>query len=609
MTDTLRVPQAWLTFTGCALATAILYWAQAVIVPVAFATLMAFLLTPVVTALQRSIGRVPSVIAVVALAFAAFGLLAWLVTQQLGGLLVDLPTYQQNIEQKIRDVRGAGTGSPLAKLQDSVHELQREIDPEHQPGRAARPLVVSPEPSDRLWGFPAQIGPVIGSLATAGLVVALVIFMLLEREALRNRLIRLFGHRRLVMTTRALDEAGSRVSRYLLMQSIVNALFGTTAGIGLYLIGMPYPLLWGALAGALRYIPYVGPTVGVLAPLLVALALEGWIRPVLVLALFIALELITNLALEVVVYAGVAGISQVALLVAVAFWAWLWGPLGILMATPLTVCLAVMGKYVPGLEFVSTLISDEPVLAPDVSYYQRLLAGDQAEAIEIAERHAHGDAPAESTYDAIMLPALTYAERDRIQGRLSVEEERAVIEATRELLADAPVREAQRRAPENRVPAAVRVLGVAADGEGDVVALRMLADLLEGTPIALELQPGPMLTSEVVEAVQREAYRAVCIADLPPSPPSKSRSIAKRLRAVAPDLPIEVGRWAPAPLADDSDEALRASGATHVSVSLVQTRDYLRGLLPATPEVEEPPARPRRRFFRLGAGRAAASEE
>ena len=221
-----------------------------------------------------------------------------------------------------------------------------------------------------------------------GLVIALVIFMLLEREALRNRLIRLFGHRRLVMTTRALDEAGSRVSRYLLVQSLVNVVFGTCVGIGLYLIGVPYPLLWGALAGALRYIPYVGPTVAAVAPLLLALALEGWAKPVLVLALFLSLELFTNLVLETVVYAGVAGISQVALLVALAFWAWLWGPLGILLATPLTVCLAVMGKYVPGLEFVSTLISDEPVLSPDVSYYQRLLAGDQAEAIEIAERHA-----------------------------------------------------------------------------------------------------------------------------------------------------------------------------------------------------------------------------
>jgi predicted PurR-regulated permease PerM len=604
MADSLRVPQPWLTFTGCVLATAILYWAQAVIVPIAFATLMAFLLTPVVTWLQSWVGRVSAVFAVVALAFAALGLVGWLVTQQLGGLLVDLPTYQQNLEQKIHDIRGAGTGGSLEKLQDSVEQLQAEIDGQREPAAPARPLVVSP-PADSPWVFPAQVGPLLELLATAGLIVVLVIFMLLEREALRNRLILLFGHRRLVMTTRALDEAGSRVSRYLLMQSFVNVLFGTTAGIGLYLIGIPYPLLWGALAGALRYIPYVGPTIGALAPLLVALALEGWVKPVLVLTLFLALELITNLVLETVVYAGVAGISQVALLVAVAFWAWLWGPLGFLLATPLTVCLAVIGKYVPGLEFVSTLISDEPVLAPDVSYYQRLLAGDPAEAIEIAERHANGEDAAESTYDAIMLPALNYAERDRIEGRLTADEERGVIEATRELLAEAPVPLPEGETANAGAPGAIRVLGVPANGEGDVVALRMLADLLSGTPISLELQAGNLLTSEIVEIVQREDYRAVCIADLPPSPPSKSRNIAKRLRGVAPDLPILVGRWAPPPLADDNDEALRAAGATHVAASLVESRDYLRGLFP--PPADEPVAKPRR-FFRFGAGRAAVGE-
>jgi hypothetical protein len=306
------------------------------------------------------------------------------------------------------------------------------------------------------------------------------------------------------------------------------------------------------------------------------------------------------------VYAGVAGVSQVALLVAVAFWAWLWGPLGILLATPLTVCLAVMGKYVPGFEFVSTLISDEPVLEPDVSYYQRLIAGDQAEAIEIAERYAD-EHPPESTYDAIMLPALTYAERDRALGRLSAEEERAVIEASRDLLADAPVRALEQEVASGAGVGAIRVLGVPANSEGDVVALRMLADLVAGTSVSLELRPGHLLTAEIVDEVQREAYRAVCIADLPPSAPSKSRNLAKRLRAIAPDLPILVGRWAPPALADDSDEALRAAGATHVSAMLIESRDYLVSLFPA-PE-ESAVATPRKRFFRFGAGRAESPAE
>src|SRR5262245_60643179 len=200
MADALRAPQPWLTFTGCVLATAILYWAQAVIVPIAFATLMAFLLTPVVTALQRFVGRVPAVIAVVALVFAVLGSVGWLVTQQLGSLITDLPAYQRNIREKIRDIRGASTGNSIEQLQHTVDELQAGLGGPNASATTARPVIVSPEASDRLWGFPAAVGPVLGSLATAGLIIALVIFMLLEREALRNRLIRLFGHRRLVMT-------------------------------------------------------------------------------------------------------------------------------------------------------------------------------------------------------------------------------------------------------------------------------------------------------------------------------------------------------------------------------------------------------------------------
>jgi hypothetical protein len=357
-------------------------------------------------------------------------------------------------------------------------------------------------------------------------------------------------------------------------------------GVGLYFIGLPYSILFGALAGVLRYVPYAGPTVAALAPILLAFALAGWTKIMLVLALFTVVELVMSLYLESAVFAGVAGISQVALLIAVAFWAWLWGPIGILLATPLTVCLAVLGKHIPGLEFVATIVSDEPVLAPEMRYYQRLLAGDQVEAIEILEAHAESEhGSAESVYDAIMIPALTYAERDRIEGRLSPEEERAVIEATRELLADTPLRSGRDESAEQSEPAElIRVLGIPANGEADVVALRMLADLLQNTPFSIEQKPGNLLTSEVVEAIQTEPYRAVCIIDLPPSPPVKSRAIAKRMRALDADLPILVARWAPPELADDGHEHLSSAGATHVAATLLETRDQLlalRGVLPA----------------------------
>ena len=264
-----------------------------------------------------------------------------------------------------------------------------------------------------------------------------VVFMLLERRDLRDRLIGLFGHGHLAVTTKAFDEAATRVSRQLLMQSLVNLVYGVAAGVGLYLLGVPYPVLWASLGAALRFIPYVGPVLGAGAPIVVSLAaLDGWTRPFEVMALFVVLELFTNLVLETLLYAGAAGVSQVALLTSVAFWTWLWGPLGLLMATPLTVCLVVLGKHVPGLEFVGLLMADTPPLAPEHGYYQRLLARDQGEAADLIDRHIKTEPP-RSVYDVLLLPALNYAERDRLEERLSQEEELIVIEATRELLSDA----------------------------------------------------------------------------------------------------------------------------------------------------------------------------
>ena len=297
-------------------------------------------------------------------------------------------------------------------------------------------MVVTSEQVTGFSGF-AWLAPIVGQLGTAAFVLAMVIFMLLERRDLRDRLIGLVGHGQLAITTKAFDEAGTRVSRQLLMQSLVNLIYGIAVGIGLYFLGVPYPLVWAALGAALRFIPYIGPVLGAGAPILVSLAaLQGWAGPLWVVGLFVVLELFTNLVLETVLYAGAAGVSQVALLASVAFWTWLWGPLGLLMATPLTVCLVVLGKHVPGLEFVGTLMADTPALAPEHGYYQRLLARDQAEAADLIERHIKTE-PHRSVYDALLLPALNYAERDRLEQRLSVEEETAVIDATRELLLDA----------------------------------------------------------------------------------------------------------------------------------------------------------------------------
>ena len=372
------------------------------------------------------------------------------------------------------------------------------------------------------------------------------------------------------------------------MQSLVNLVYGVGAAIGLYFLGVPYPFVWAALGAALRFIPYVGPVLGAGAPIVVSLAaLEGWKGPFMVVALFVGLELFTNLVLETVLYAGAAGVSQVALLVSVAFWTWLWGPLGLLLATPLTVCLVVLGKHVPGLGFLGTLMADRPALAPEYNYYQRLLARDQSEAADLVERYIAQHLPL-SVYDALLLPALNYAERDRLEGRLSAAEEATVSEATRELMGDAvewirklrpePVTGSEEPAlPQPRQP--LRVLGYAANGTGDELALGMLAHLVEDLPIQLDIHPARLHANALIALLQSQKISVLCIADLPPSPPSKTRYVVKRLRAAIPDLRIVVGRWAPQALADESPEGLLQDGATGVAATLLETRDYLATLL------------------------------
>ena len=566
----------------------VLYWAQAVFVPIALAILLTFVLTPPVTWLQRWIGRIPAVLTTVTLVFAVLGLAGWGLTRQMNHLAEDLPRYRANILAKIADVRSAGKGGSVEKLQDTIEDIKTDLGKSDAPrGTISRPVVVSSEQVGSFSGF-AWLGPIIGPLGTAGFVVAMVIFMLLERRDLRDRLIALLGYGHLAVTTKAFDEAGTRVSRQLLMQSLVNLLYGLAAGVGLYVLDVPYPLVWAALASVLRFIPYIGPVVGAGAPILVSLAAaEGWSGPLYVVGLFVVLELFTNLVLETVLYAGAAGVSAVALLVSVAFWTWLWGPLGLILSTPLTVCLVVLGKHVPGLEFLSTLLADTPALAPEYGYYQRLLARDQSEAADLIERHITTESP-RSVYDALLLPALNYAERDRMEQRLSPEEETAVVEATRELLSDAadsirrlnlapPAAAEGSPLPGQRGP--LRVLGYATNGVADELALAMLGHLLDDLPIHVEMIGTRMQASELLALVQAQGFSVVCFADLPPSPSSKTRYFVKRLRAALPDLRILVGRWGPPALADDSTQGLRDSGATFVASTLLETRTYLAGLV------------------------------
>jgi len=408
----------------------------------------------------------------------------------------------------------------------------------------------------------------------------------------------LIGYRRMTATTRALDEAGARISRYLLMQSLINGSFGVAVGLGLFLIGVPYAVTWGALAAALRFIPYLGAFIAMLLPLALSLAVfPGWLQPALVVGLFFALEPITGSVLEPWLYGQSAGVSQVALLIALTFWAWLWGPVGLLMATPLTVCLIVLGKHLPALGFLVVLMGDRPVIETKARYYQRLLAQDQDEAIDIVEAYVDTDGR-DSVYDTVLLPALYYAKQDRDRGLLSEGDAQFVEQATREIL-DVLAHDGPSPSGRNTGDLSVsdpgdprvRILACPARDEADAVALEMVRHLLDPVRYRIETSGTGVLTAEVLAWVDLHRPALVCIGAVAPGGLSQARHLCKRLRSQCPELKIVVGRWGLHDEKETDRQHLLAAGADYVETTVLDTQRALAqvGLTCGHPAPESPP--------------------
>jgi predicted PurR-regulated permease PerM len=560
-----------------ALVVAALYWLQAVLIPLALAVLLTFLLSPVVGTLERrGLGRVPSVFVAVLLSLSILGGIGWTLSRQLIALADELPGYSLNIHHRIADLRGASKGSSVEKVQKTVEDVVGEIQKTDTPGvTRQKPVAVILEPPSVLVHLPN----LLQALAGAGVVTVLMIFMLLERRELRDRVILLIGYRRMTATTRALDEAGARISRYLLMQSIINGSFGVAVGLGLFLIGVPYAVTWGSLAAALRFIPYLGPFVAALLPLALSLAVfPGWLQPALVVGLFLVLEPITGSVMEPWLYGQSAGVSQVALLIALTFWTWLWGPVGLLMATPLTVCLIVLGKHLPALGFIVVLMGDRPVIEAKARYYQRLLARDQDEAIDIVEAYVNTDGR-ESVYDTLLLPALYYAKQDRDRDLLSEDDAQFVGQATREILdvlaQDAPAASEKGSGDNAGTDTRVRIVGCPVRDEADVLALEMVRHLLDPARYRMEVSRPGILVTEVLAWVDLHRPALVCIGAVAPGGLSQARHLCKRLRSQFPGLKIVVGRWGLHDEMDADREHLLAAGADHVETTVLDTQQTL----------------------------------
>ena len=439
---------------------AALYFGRAVLVPIALATLITFLLSRLVTRLEPWIGRIAAVLVTVIAMFTIFAGASWVIGRQVIDLADKLPEYQANITTKIRSLR-LPAGGPLARLSSSVRALQKEVvapspappterAPDDSSTRTAPPAA-SPIPVRVIEGRNAipqlmqdTLGAILSPLGTAALVLLLVIFMLFKREDIRGRLIRLMGQGRISTTTRAMEDAGRRVSRYLSTQFLVNTCYGICVATGLHFIGVPNAALWGLLAGVLRFVPYVGAWAGALLPVLLSFAIStSWFTPLITIGLFIVLEVILSNFVEPWVYGANTGVSPIALIISAVFWTWLWGPVGLVLSTPLTVCLAVIGRHVPRLEFLGILLSEDQALAPHEEFYHRLLSFSMDSAEEFATKYVETESLT-ALYDNVLIPAIGAVEIDAHRGSITAEQRTSALQRVHEIIDDFSGSEASR---------------------------------------------------------------------------------------------------------------------------------------------------------------------
>ncbi len=588
-----------------ALVVGVLYWAQSIFIPVALAVFLTFLLNPVVSRLrQYGIARTPAVILTVCAAAFALGIGGWIVTAQISSLLRELPRHTETVKSKVKSLKNMAGGS--SRLRRMIAEIGQEIDGQPQnhesaggePGAKGEvrmkplPKAVIVEPQSPVWlsRISSFLSPLMEYLGELALAIILVIFMLERREELRNRIIRLVGQGRVAAATRFVDEAGHRISRFLLMQAIVNGSFGLVLGLGLLAIGVKYALLWGFMGAMLRYLPYIGPYLAAVLPVTSTVALSpGWTSTFLVIGLFVVLELIVANGIEPWLYGPSMGVSEVALLVSAALWAFLWGPIGMVLSSPLTVCLVMLGRYVPPLEFLTVLLGDEPALDRNISFYQRLLARDSDEAEELVLEQLKTDAP-EQVFDCMLLPAISLAKANQVRGEITDADLEHVLGATREIVDDVGERSFRWRlaaelasgipsGDEARRPPVV-IFGCPARDAADLAGLEMLDTLLDPARWKLELAAPVALISELIERVGALEPALVLVGSIPPGGLARTRHVCKRIRTRFPAMRIVVGRWGDQKRALQAAEALREAGAYSVACSLVETRQQLDSLFP-----------------------------
>ena len=596
-----------------ALIATFLYVAREVLIPVALAVLLSFVLSPVVRLLERwYLPRSLAVVAVVVIAFGVIFALGSLLVTQVNQLATDLPSYRSTLSDKVKIVRGvAGGSSTLERASEVLQDLGKEIEapktgasgaPIRLPAVTTKPIPVEVRQPDAsaLQTFVALITPLVNPLAMTGIVVIFVIFILLQREDLRNRLIRLAGAHDLQKTTLAIDEAGYRLSRLLLAQLALNAGFGLVIGLGLWLIGVPSAPLWGLLAMALRFVPYIGAAIAAVLPLIVAAAVgEGWSMVLWTAALFLIVEPVAGHVIEPMLYGHSSGLSPVAIVVSATFWTWLWGPIGLVLSTPLTICLVVLGRHVDRLEFLEVILGNEPALSPSQLVYQRLLAGDPVEAIDQAQEFLKEKSVIQY-YDEVLLEGIRLAEIDARKGVL--EEDRAVRikETVAEVLEDlrshkeatteksgsvddvsnlsqlikaetAPSLDATDALPAEWREE--RVLCVPGIGQLDEAVALVVAQVLRKRGFGVRAEHAESLSVSRIFTLDTKEVTAICVCYIESATAAQIGYAVRRLRRKVPHAFILIALLGNHGLGEETDQLRQASNADAIETTLEGVRE------------------------------------
>ena len=577
---------------------AALYFAREVLIPITLAILLSFLLAPLVELFRRwHLGRVPSVLLAVILALAVILGFGGVIGSQVAQLATNIPQYAATIETKVDTIRDYTVGRIdrlAASLGDRAIPLTAsQIPPGRNPGRPeAEPHAATSAAASPLELAERYLSPALSPLATIGIVFVVAIFILLQREDLRDRLIRLFGASDLHRTTAALDDAARRLSTYFLTQLAINASFGLVISVGLYFIGVPNPVLWGMLSALLRFVPYVGTYISAALPIALAAAADpGWSMAIWTTALYLGVDLLVSQAVEPMLYGQASGLSPLAVVVAAIFWTWLWGAIGLILSTPLTLCLVVLGRHAERLKFLDILLGDRPALTPVESFYQRILAGDPDEAQDQAELLLK-DRSLSTYYEEVALEGLRLAANDAQRGVLRGEQLDRVKNATKELVselavhdvrepaleesdvvADPPPNSAEREEPAPQLRD-TQILCLAGKGPLDEAASVMLAQLLEKHGSTTRVLPYEAASREGILSLNGSGTTMVCITYLEISgTPSHLRYLVQRLRRTIPRAPILIGFWEPE---DEVVKELRVRaliGADYYATSLREAVD------------------------------------